>query len=127
MPASLDDILSFLNEHWPRINKNPDDLKVYFPHKRQVAETERDRDLQKTAEHLLADIHDESLDDQSRDREMTVARTMARFASLLTLLSRQAEKQFRQNLSIQRWLIGLTIVLVLLTVALLVMTWRMAP
>ena len=47
MPASLDDILSFLKEHWPRINKNPDDLKVYFPHKRQVAETERDRDLQK--------------------------------------------------------------------------------
>jgi len=127
MPASLDEVLDFLKEHWPRINKNAEELKVYFPHKRQEAETERDRDLEKTAEDLLADIHDESLDDQSRDREMTVARTMARFASLLTLLSRQADKQFRQNLSIQRWLIGLTIVLVLLTVALLWMTWRITP
>jgi len=127
MPATLDDLLRFLHEQWPRINKNPEELKIYFAGKRGSAETERDRDLKKTAEHLLADIHDESLDDQSRAGEMTVARTMARFASLLVLLSIQADRQARQNLSIQRWLIGLTVVLVFLTIALLVLTWKMVP
>jgi hypothetical protein len=127
MSTSLDDILNFLKEHWPRINRNQDDLKNYFLRKRENAETERDRDLKKSVEHLLADIHDESLDDQSRDHQMTVARTMARFASLLTLLSKQADKQFRQNMCIQRWLIGLTVALVVLTIALLILTWKMVP
>ncbi len=81
--SDADKILAFLEEHWPKINKNEADLEKYFPAKRSNAEIETQRDLQKDIKHLLADIHDESLDDQSRSREMTVSRTMARFASLL--------------------------------------------
>ena len=108
MPATLDDILRFLHENWPRVNRNSEELKVYFADKRRIAETERDRDLKKSADHLLADIHDESLDDQSRSREMTVARTMARFASLLVLQSQKADEQFRENLRIQAKLLSFT-------------------
>jgi len=92
--------------------------------KRAIAEQEAQRDVDKTREHLLADIHDESLD-RGRPGTETVSRTTARFASLLVVLSKQADKQFLQNLRIQKWLIGLTVALVILTIALLVLTWRM--
>ena len=108
-------ILDFLHGHWPKINKDPATLGAWFVGKRRQAENEATLDLQKKISHLLADIHDESLDDQSRSREMTVARTMARFASLLSVLSIQADKQTRSVIRLTRWLIGLTYAIIFLT------------
>ena len=124
---TLGDIYQFLLDNWPRINRNQEDIagSQYFPKKRREAENETARDLAKTTEHLLIDIHDESLDDQTRDRAMTVSRTIARFAALLVVLSRQTEAQFKQNMKIQQWLIGLTVALLLLTSPLLVLTYLM--
>jgi 3-oxoacyl-(acyl-carrier-protein) synthase len=119
---TLDDIYHFLLDHWPRINKNAADLAEYFPAKRKQAEKETANDLKKTTEHLLTDIHDESLDDQSRDRPMTVARTMARFAALLVVLSNQADIQTQRVIRLTRWLIRLTWALGFLTGGLLVAT-----
>jgi hypothetical protein len=119
---TLDDIYNFLDEHWQKINKYAPELERYFAQKREVAETETSRDLQKSVQHLLADIHDESLDDQSRSRSMTVARTMARFASLLSVLSVQADFQTQRIIRLTRWVIGLTWTLVALTLVLLFLT-----
>jgi hypothetical protein len=107
-PKTPDDIYKFLVENWPRINKDELDLAKYFPKKRKEAEQAADDDLKKTTERLLTDIHDESLDDQSRDRAMTVSRTMARFAALLVVLSHQADKMSRENLDLQKKVVHLT-------------------
>ncbi len=115
--SDADKILAFLEEHWPKINKNEADLEKYFPAKRSNAEIETQRDLQKDIKHLLADIHDESLADQSRSREMTVSRTMARFASLLAVLSFKADEQTRHNLAMQDKVVRLTWGLFWLTIA----------
>jgi hypothetical protein len=93
---------------------------------RATANVEVDRDLEKSIKHLLTDIHDESLD-RARPGTETVSRTTARFASLLVILSKQADAQFKQNLCIQKWLIGLTVVLVILTIELLILTWKTVP
>ncbi len=115
--SDCNDILKFLDEHWPKINKNPTELKAYFQHKRQNAENEAQNDLEKSISHLLSDIHDESLDDQSRSREMTVARTMARFSSLQIKLSQAADKTADKNIKIQGNLIRLTYIILGLTAA----------
>lgn len=115
MSDDCKEILRFLHEHWPKINKDQATLVPWFEHKRETARTEASRDLQKEISHLLIDIHDESLDDQSRSREMTVSRTMARFGSLLCALSAQADIQTRAVIRLTRWLIGLTWAIIFLT------------
>ena len=77
--------------------------------KREVAE-----DLRKQVEHLLTDIHEESIRGLG-DVGAPVTRTMARFASLLGVLSIQADIQTRR-------IVRLTWALVFLTTALLVFT-----
>lgn len=114
--TDCNDILRFLDEHWPKINKNPSDLDVYFPRKRKIAENEAKNDLEKTIEHLLADIHDESLDDQSRSREMTVARTMARFAALQIKLSKEADETASKNLNLVKYTFGVAIIALLVSI-----------
>ncbi|MCE9608866.1 MAG: hypothetical protein K8R23_01430 [Chthoniobacter sp.] len=115
MSDDCKEILAFLQEHWPKINKDRATLSKYFENKREVARTEAARDLQKEIRHLLTDIHDESLDDQSRSREMTVSRTMARFGSLLCVLSEQADIQTRRIVRLTWALVALTIPLLGLT------------
>jgi hypothetical protein len=117
---TLDDIYQFLLDHWPRVNKNQEDIakSEYFPKKRKEAEKETANDLAKTTERLLTDIHDESLDDQTRDRAMTVSRTIARFAALLVVLSNQAGRVSRENMTLQNKLVRLTWGLFWLTLAL---------
>jgi hypothetical protein len=85
--------------------------------KRQAAETETKNDLVKTAEHLLTDIHDESLD-RDRPGSETVSRTMSRFAALLVVLSRQANQATQANLKLQEKVVRLTWGLFWLTLAL---------
>lgn len=70
--------------------------------KRKIAHEETCRDLDKTPEHLLVDIHDESLDNTRQPHE-TIARTIARLGSM----------QLRTEHEIQRlngWVKTLTIV-----------------
>ena len=114
-PKTADDIYKFLEEHWPKINKDRATLSKWFENKRKAARTEAKRDLQKELPQLLADIHDESLDDQSRSREMTVSRTIARFGSLLCVLSEQADVQTRRIVRLTWALVALTIPLLGLT------------
>lgn len=113
-------ILAFLQEHWPKINKDRASLEKWFENKREEARSETEKDLSKPVKQLLADIHDESLDDQSRSREMTVSRTLARFGSLLCVLSEQADIQTRR---IVRLTWGLLILTVVLLIATFVLAW----
>jgi hypothetical protein len=102
----------------------------YFKAKREEAHIQAVKDTGKITSHLLEDIHDESLSSlEERPAEITVARTMARFASLLFNLSKQgadnADKNLeitklnlqisKTNLKLQRWLIALTIIALVLT------------
>ncbi len=99
-------------------------LEEYLKDKRNKAKAESANDLyKKTIEHLLTDIHDESLSQkQERDGSETVSRTMARFASLLVLLGRNADDRARDNLKKQETLERLTWVLVILTAVLAFLT-----
>ena len=69
--------------------------------KREAAEIETQNDLVKSVEHLLADVQDESLD-SLRDGSQTVSRTLARFASILVVLSRQTKQESDKNLQMQK-------------------------
>jgi len=90
------------------------------PEQRKRVETEIVEDLGKSAKQLLADVHDESVNATSGLAPLT--RTMARFASLLCVLSEQADVQTRRVIRLTHWLIGLTWVLGFLTVGLLAAT-----
>lgn len=92
--------------------------------RRAAAEVEQDLDLRKTPENLLTDIHDESLDHR-RDGSETVSRTMARFASLLAVLSRQTKEESDRNLQMQQDVVTLTRRLLWLTFFLAVLTLLM--
>lgn len=65
------------------------------------------------AQHLLSDVHDESVN--ARGDTAPLCRTIAKFASLLVVLSDQADKQTRSVISLTRWLLGLTVALLILT------------
>ena len=87
------------------------------PNQRKRVESEVKIDLnEKSIEHLLADIHEESVN--ALPNESPLTRTMARFASLLAVLSHKADIA-------QRWMIGFTIVLIAFTIVLTVLTWVM--
>lgn len=77
----------------------PDELEKAT--RRATAEIETARDLEKPLSHLLSDIHDESLD-RTRLEGETVARTMARFAALQVVLSREADSTAEKNLQLSR-------------------------
>lgn len=99
----------------------------YYPDKRKVSEREADLDAKKPIMQLLADVHDESLDSRQPDAQR-LGRVIARFASLLVVLSREsdetADKNLRiaeinlklseTNLRLQKWMIGFTILAILL-------------
>ena len=102
-------------------------FEEYLKDKRKKAETESANDLyKKTIEHLLTDLHDESLSQKlERDGSETVSRTMARFASLLVLLGRKADDRARDNLKMQKTLERLTWALVILTAVLAGLTFAL--
>jgi hypothetical protein len=102
----------------------------YFKAKREEAHVQAVKDSLKITSHLLEDIHDESLSvPEERPPELTVARTMARFSSLLFNLSKQGAdtagknletaeinlKISKLNLKLQKWLIALTVIALILT------------
>jgi hypothetical protein len=83
-------------------------------------EAEIRQDLAKSLEHLLTDVHDESVNASPEHAPLT--RTMARFASLLCVLSVQADEQTRRIVGLTKGLLWLTVGLGALTLALLVAT-----
>ena len=102
----------------------------YFKKKRELAENEAKDDLTKSKERIFTDIHDESLAvHEERPPEITIARTMARFAALLVRLSKEssetADKNLeiaktnleisRTNLRFQKGIIWLTVIILILT------------
>ena len=107
----------------------------YFRKKREIAENEKNEDLAKSKEVIFTDIHDESLADiKERPPEITIARTMARFAALLIRLSKDSSETADKNLEIaktnleisnrnlrfQKWLIFLTVLILILTFLMLI-------
>lgn len=108
-PKTPDDIYRFLNEHWPRINRNAAEV---IAHKAKLAKEGKGVacvDQHSTKEQLLADLHAEANDDQTRHGYMTVSLTTAKFASLLVLLSNEAEKTTRRLTYLAWATFGLTI------------------
>jgi len=97
-------------EQWEKENSN---------RRRKKAETEALDDLRKSTEQLLVDIHDESLAEPlQRPYEQTIVRTTARFASLLTLIAMRSEVSARRSEVLQRWVIALTVALLVFTAGL---------
>ncbi|MBC8377535.1 MAG: hypothetical protein H8E62_00010 [Planctomycetes bacterium] len=89
--------------------------------KRQLAETDVDTDLKKPAKQLLVDIHHESLNPYNSRSPFFIARTIARFASLLNNLSTQTADTATKNLQTANkvlkvtWLLFIISILMLLT------------
>jgi hypothetical protein len=81
--------------------------------RRRRIEGEVAEDLGKRIDHLLADIHEESV--QASPTEAPLTRTMARFASLLAVLSIRADIQTGRIIRLTRALVGLTVALLLFT------------
>lgn len=83
---------------------------------RKVALSEAEEDLRKPIAQLLTDVHHESLiSTDVRSREFSLGRTMARFASLLSRLSIDAEESTRRIIRLTWGLVVLTITLIFLT------------
>ncbi len=59
--------------------------------KREIAKEEAARDMAKSPDQILADIHDESLDAE-RHFGLTIARSLARLASLQLRVERDADR-----------------------------------
>ena len=94
-------------------------------YRRDEARKAADEAETKPIRQLVEDIHYESI---TGDEKTTVplVRTTARFACLLYRLSIESEKQTRKVVRLTRWLIVLTIALVLLTTGLLGFTIYLA-
>jgi hypothetical protein len=82
--------------------------------RRKRLEAEAAEDLSKSLPQLLADVHDESTRAVERN-SAALARTIARFAALLGVLSIQADAQSRRIVRLTRALVGLTIALLIFT------------
>jgi len=95
----------------------------YYPEKRKVAENEANLDLKKPVVQLLADVHDESLDSRQPDAQR-LGRVMARFASLLAVLSAKQEVSSKRLERFTLWLVILTVVLSVLTTYLCVEAYQ---
>ena len=118
MSKSLDDIYELIEKHLG-YNTAPDAADYKRGTLTEKGQNIALEDAAKTSKQLLADLHAEANDDQTRSKAMTVALTTAKFASLLTVLSTQAETRTRS-------IIGLTRRLLWLTIALLVATFLLA-
>ncbi len=99
---------------WERIDFGP------LPNgsRRDQAEEETRRDLQKPLEQLLCDVHEES-HDPGRSQDENIGRALKRMVSMMARVAIENEKTSRQ-------LLVLTWVLAILTVAILwltVMIW----
>ncbi len=77
-------------------------------------------DIDKSTFSLLQEIHDLSTGDKQRSEMLTVSLTIAKFSSLLVVLGRKADDAHNQNIAIQKWLVGLTIGIFILTITLIV-------
>ena len=114
MSKSLDDIYALLEKHLS-YNTAPDAAQhktvTLAEEGRQIARA----DAHKSSDTLLAELHANANDDQTRSKAMTVALTTAKFASLLCVLSVQADVQSRAVIRLTRWLIGLTWAITFLT------------
>jgi hypothetical protein len=100
--------------------------------RRERLKQETAEDLRKPIHQLLTDIHEESIRAYKSDAS-SITRTLARFASLLSVLSVQAEKQAQQGIeqaqktvNLTKHIVRLTWALVGLTVALLFLTLYLA-
>jgi hypothetical protein len=100
--------------------------------RRERLRREIEEDLRKPVCQLLTDIHEESIRAYAADSS-AITRTLARFASLLSVLSVQAERQSREGVEqarkavdLTRKIAWLTWALVGLTVALLIFTIYLA-
>jgi hypothetical protein len=78
--------------------------------KRARIEGEVGIDLGKPVEHLTADVHAESVNADEKNAA-AITRTIARFASLLVVLSRKADQNARTLEKYTWWLLFLTAVL----------------
>jgi hypothetical protein len=83
--------------------------------KRDIAHEEAARDLEKSPEHILVDIHDESLDRQ-RAPEETIGRALARLGSLQLRVQKEVEKQASESAKLNSSIQFLTKVILFFTV-----------
>ncbi len=77
-------------------------------------------DIDKSPEYLLQEIHDLSTGNKQHSESLTISLTIAKFSSLLVVLGRRADDAHNQNLTIQKWLVALTVGLFIFTIALIV-------
>jgi hypothetical protein len=81
---------------------------------RHRIEREVHEDLtKKSDEHLLADIHDESVN--ANRSEAPITRTLARFASLLVVLARKSDEAAKRGENLQSRIERYTVILLVLT------------
>ena len=66
----------------------------------------------------LEALHRVTVSESAPSNYEVMPTALARLSRILSILSRQADVQTRANLSLQRWVVGLTIALLALTVAL---------
>ena len=83
--------------------------------KRDVAHEEAARDLEKSPEHILIDIHDESLDKNRRPEEM-IGRAIARLGSLQLRVQKEVEKQAAESSKLNESIRSLTKIILFFTV-----------
>ncbi len=82
---------------------------------RDIAHEEAARDLEKSPEHILVDIHDESLD-RNRPQGETIGRALARLGSLQLRVQKEVEKQSRESSDLNSSIRFLTKVILFFTV-----------
>lgn len=93
----------------------------YFAEKMANASRLSSDDLAKKSRHLLEDIYNEALSSPGeRDPSLTVAMTNARLATLQVLLADKMDIVSRRNLTIQYLMVGLTTLILILTIVMLV-------
>jgi hypothetical protein len=91
--------------------------------RRSNAENEALLDSKKPVDQLLADIHEESLNTYDGAPGLFVSRTIARFASLLNILSGQSADTADKNLRTARIVCVLTWLIFVITVLMCVISW----
>ncbi|MDA1277301.1 MAG: hypothetical protein O2960_25110 [Verrucomicrobia bacterium] len=85
---------------------------------RQAAEEEAARDLLKHPEQLLADVHDEILQ-SNRPIDQNLIHAQKRIASIMVRVAASNEAATKVMVKLNKWLLVLTVVVVILTIVLL--------
>ena len=83
--------------------------------RRQWAERDAQEDLRKKLEHILADVHEESISGKTNANDVPMVRAMARLASLIGNVYLRAEIQTKKVVRLTWALAGLTLGLLILT------------